>query len=162
VDNAFRFRKALGRTGKGDEGVLGGLALAVAAAFAGAAVYINVAEHPARLRLDDRALLSEWQRSYKRGFAMQASLAVIGGALGIGAWLTTSDWRWLVGAIVLLANWPYTLVVMMPTSKQLMAALDGSASRKTRHLMVQWGRLHAVRSALGLGATLAFLWALRA
>jgi len=162
MDRAFRFREPLGRTGRGDEGVLGGLALAVAAAFAGAAVDINVAEHPARLRLDDRALLSEWQRSYSRGFAMQAGLAVIGGVLGVGAWLTTSDWRWLVGAIALLANWPYTLIVMMPTNKQLMAALDGSASRKTRHLMVQWGRLHAVRSALGLGATLAFLWALRA
>ena len=134
------------------------LALITAALFTGAAFYVGFAEQPARLTLDDRAMLAQWKPSYKRGYVMQATLAIIGAVLGGLAFWRTGDMTWLVGAIAIAANWPYTLFGIMPTNKRLDATTD--ATGETRALMVHWGALHARRTMLGGVATLAYLIAL--
>jgi hypothetical protein len=144
----------------GDVAMLAGqLALIVAALFAGAAVYVSVAEQPARLSLDDRALLTQWKPAYKRGTAMQAPLAIIGFLLGLAAWWQIGHLAWLLGAAILIANWPYTLLGIMPTNKILMATEPASAGPDSRALIEKWAALHAGRTALGFAAMLTFLWA---
>jgi hypothetical protein len=139
--------------------IVGQLALVVAAVFFGAAVYVNVAEHPARCNLDRQSLLTEWKIAYKRGFAMQAPLALAGFILGLVAAWQTGNWRWALGALILVANWPFTIIVIMPTNRSLMAIAPEEAGPESRRLIEKWARLHAVRSALGFAATLVFLWA---
>jgi hypothetical protein len=137
--------------------LIGLLALTVAAVFAGAAIYVSVAEQPARLRLDDKALLQEWQPSYKRGAAMQASIAIVACVLGLVAWWQTGGLAFMIGAVLIILPWPWTLIAMMPTNKVL-EALDASADNpQARPLIVKWGKMHLVRSTLGVLATLAFL-----
>ncbi len=136
------------------------LALVIAAVFTGAAVYINVAEQPARLLLDDKSLLAEWMGSYRRGFMMLASLAALGTLLGLIAYVDLGDQLLLVGALALFANWPLTIFLIMPSNNALMATAPDDASAETRRLIERWGRLHAVRSVLGAFATIIFLWAL--
>jgi hypothetical protein len=137
------------------------LALSSAAIFFGAAIYINIAEQPARLKLDDRAALMHWGPAYKRGYAMQASLAVISGLLGLSAWWSSGDLLWVLGAAFIIANWPYTLVVMMPVNHRLEGMAADNANSETRPLLVRWGKLHAWRSLLGGMATLVYFLALR-
>ena len=139
--------------------VFGLLALVAAAIFTGAAFYVNVVEQPARLSLDDRALLAEWKPAYKRGAAMQAPLALAGFLLGMLAWWQTAHPGFLIGAIMILAPWPWTLIAIKPTNDALLATSSDKAGPPTRTLIVKWGAIHAVRTGLGGLATAAFLWA---
>jgi Domain of unknown function (DUF1772) len=142
--------------------LVGLVAALLAASFAGVALYINVAEQPARLALDDRALIAEWKVSYARGLVMQVSTAVASGLLALAAAWIAWDWRWLAGAVAILANIPYTLIAIQPVNKALMTNGPGAAGTQTRALVEQWAVLHAGRTLLGLIATALFLWALAA
>jgi Domain of unknown function (DUF1772) len=137
--------------------ITGQLALTTAALFAGAALYINVAEQPARLGLNDAALLQEWKPAYKRGTAMQAPLAVLGFVLGLTAWWQTGHLGWALGAVLMVANWPFTLFAILPTNNRLLQIDPTEAGPQSRAMIERWGSLHAVRTALGLAAALAFL-----
>jgi hypothetical protein len=139
--------------------VFGVLALMVACLFTGAAFYIGFAEHPARLTLENGPLLSQWKLSYMRGFALQASLAVLGAVLGAVAFVSLGNVLWMVGGLLMLANWPFTLIFIMPTNKKLMDTEPGVADGATRALLVRWGKLHAVRSWMGLAACVVLFWA---
>lgn len=126
------------------------VALLSATLFAGAALYITLVEHPARLQLADGPLLQQWQPSYKRALPIQSNLAVIGGGAGLIAGYLSKDWLWAAGSVALLANWPFTLLAIMPVNKRLMAMEPAQAGPESRAMLLQWGRLHDVRSALGV------------
>jgi len=64
--------------------------------------------------------------------------------------------------VLILANWPWTLIAIMPTNKALMATDLARAGPKTRALIVKWGGLHAVRTALGALSVVCFLFAVSA
>ena len=140
--------------------IAGLLGLTAAALFTGAALYVNLAESPARLSLDDRSMLAEWKLAYEAGYRMQATLAVVGFLLGLLAWSQTNRPAALIGGLFMLANWPWTLLVIRPVNSALTATQPGSAGPQTRSLMHRWNTLHAVRTLLGTCATVAFLVAL--
>lgn len=120
--------------------------------FAGAAIYINAVEHPARLSCGTELAVREFAPSYHRAAVMQASLAVVGCLAGLAtSWLYRDAWV-AVGALLLGAVVPFTVIVIFPTNKQLLDPGLDAAGARARALLTRWGRLHAVRSALSAAA----------
>jgi uncharacterized membrane protein len=128
-----------------------------AALFAGAALYINVAEHPARMVLDTRHAALQWAPSYERATWMQAPLALLSLLAGTAASLMGGGAGWLGAAVLIGAVVPFTFVVILPTNHALLAPDRDLASDETRVLLERWARLHAVRTALSLAATAVYL-----
>ena len=126
-----------------------------AAVFTGAALLVTVAEQPARLALDDLPMLIEWRRSYDRAAPMQAGLALASGLAGLVLWWMTGSLAALAGALGILACWPFVVLVVMPVNRRLQA-LSTSEAHEARALVERWGTLHAVRTALGVAATVAY------
>ena len=125
--------------------------------FAGAAIYVSVVEHPARLSCGTEIAVREFAPSYKRGAIMQASLAIAGCVAGvIGGW-SLNDTGSIVAALLLGIIVAFTLIVILPTNKRLLdPALDASGA-EAASLLRRWGRLHAVRSVLSVAAFLIFV-----
>jgi hypothetical protein len=140
--------------------VLQFLATFCTALFAGAALYINVAEHPARMFGDARFALKQWAESYKRATLMQAPLALVGFVASVAAWLLGASAWWLVAGLLIGLPVPFTLIVIMPANHKLLATDRDPASAETRALLERWGKLHAVRSVSSLLATVLLLWQL--
>jgi Domain of unknown function (DUF1772) len=138
---------------------LTGCATLATALFTGAAVYITLVEHPARLRCTTEAAIAQWRPSYKRATAMQASLASLGTLSCIAAWLAGAGLAWLLAGLLLGAVILFTLLVIAPTNLRLEDRNLDPTSELARHLLSRWGRLHAVRSGLSLIALLLMMFA---
>ena len=130
------------------------------ALFAGAALYINVAEHPARMGLETRMAALQWAPSYKRATWLQAPLALLSLACGIAAWLLGAGIAWLIAALLIGAVVPFTFAVIMHTNNKLLAPGRDLGSAETRELLILWGRLHAVRTVLSLAGVVVYLMSL--
>lgn len=136
------------------------LALTSSAAFFGIALYINLAEQPARLVLPDTAMLAQWQASFAVGIKLQGAMTVIAGLLGLLAWYLNRSWLWLAGGLLMLVNWPWTLLMIAPINDQLTVMPATEAIGAARKLVEQWGQLHGMRTLISFTAMVTFLAAL--
>ena len=128
--------------------------------FAGASVYINLVEHPARMQTGTRPALAEFAPSYKRATVTQVSLAIMGFLSALVAWRSKADARWLIGGGLLVSVIPFTAMVILPTNKKLLDPATANDPGLAEKLLTRWGRLHGVRSVLSSASLLTFLFLL--
>ncbi len=137
----------------------GQLALVMSALFAGGALHVMLAEQPARLALNPEAMLGQWQASFTRAQRSAPVQAILGVVFGLGAWGMGGGPAWILGAILLGANIPYTLILIGSTNRLLQATAPAESGPASRALVEKWGRLHVGRTVLALAATAVFVWA---
>jgi len=135
----------------------GPFALAFAGAFTGAALYVNLVEQPARLALDDLAMLKEWRPSDHRGFTLLAALSLVSGALGLTEFAQTHDVPWALGALASLLSWPYSFFTIVPMNNRILALSNDDAAA-ARELIRNWGLLEYGQTAIGAAACVLYLW----
>ena len=128
--------------------------------FAGASIYINLVEHPARMEAGTNVALTEFAPSYHRATVTQVSLASLGFLSALVAWRLRLDSRWLIGGGLLVSVIPFTAVAILPTNKQLLDPETANDLELAERLLTRWGKLHAVRSVLSLASLLTFLFLL--
>ena len=133
------------------------IATLVSGIFAGAAVYVNLVEQPARLSCGVELAVRQWRPSYKRGTMMQAPLAVVGSFAALTSWWFDRGLSWLIGGLLLLLIIPFTFIAILPTNKRLESRELDLRSEEAGYLWRRWGRLHAVRSILSGVAFVIFL-----
>ena len=135
--------------------VIAWIALVATGLFAGAALYVALVEHPARLDAGADAALAQWRHSYKRAKRVQAALAVIGAAAAlIDGIFDSGDRLSILAALLLAAVVPFTMLVIYPTNRKLEEPHRLASDPETLTLLQAWGRLHWVRVLLGLAAFL--------
>jgi hypothetical protein len=118
------------------------------ALFALWALYISLVEHPARISAGPAAGLAQWRSSYPRAAPWQAGAAALALVSGLAAWVVTGRWTWGVAGLLVGAAIPFTLMAVMPTNRRLEA--PGIGASEAEALLHRWGRLHWVRTLLGL------------
>jgi hypothetical protein len=134
------------------------VALLACGLFAGAAVYVNLVEHPGRMECGVELAATEFPPSYRRGTVMQVTLAAVCLLSSIAAWLAGATFWWVVAGVLQVSVIPFTLVVILPTNKQLLSPTLDRRSAQTERLLARWGKLHAVRGVLSGLALLLFLY----
>ena len=142
---------------EGFEKLFGFAAALCCGLFAGAALYVNLVEHPARMECGTELAATEFAPSYRRATVLQVSLALIGALCGTLGWFWDRSLSWLIAAGLLLSAVPFTLFFMLPTNKQISDPSLDRRSGKAHLLLTRWGRLHAVRTVVSLAALVLFL-----
>jgi hypothetical protein len=140
--------------------MLGILSALTAGLFTGAAAYVTLVEHPARLSCGTSAAVTEWRPSYRRGTVMQATLAASALVLSLATWWKSGGASWLAGGVLIGLVVPFTLLVMQPTNRRLADLKLDVTSSEAAALLQRWGRLHTVRTLCSAAAFVILLTAL--
>src|SRR5215510_10728477 len=116
--------------------------------------------HPAALETGEDFAVRFFPSMYRRAAVVQASLALVGCAAALAAWLRGAGRMWLAVGVLLGSVVPFTLLVIKPVNDALMQGGDVSRP-ELGTLLVRWSYLHWARTVASGFAFLLCLVSLR-
>jgi len=134
------------------------IALLCTTSFAAIALYISLAEHPARMECGPELASFVFGPSYRRAARIQATLALVATLAGAGLWYLEREVLWLAASVLIFSVVPITLLVIMKTNRRLLDPDLDRTSPATYELLRTWARLHGVRTLLSIAATAIFAY----
>ena len=136
------------------------LATLCAGTFFGAAVYINLAQHPATLEAGGEFASNFFPPMYSKASTLQIILALGGTVLGIISWFLSDNTYWLIGVVFLVSVVPITIFFIKPINDQLLNPAHRLESEEVVVLLKQWNPRHWVRSGVSSVAFFCYLMAI--
>jgi Anthrone oxygenase len=124
--------------------------------FFGVALYISLVQQPAALELGTGFAGRYFPAMYRRAAPLQVTLAFAGTLASLWCWWRGAGGAWLVGALLLFAVVPFTLIAILPVTNRLLDDRRAPDAADIDTLLRRWSVLHAVRTALS-GAAFALL-----
>ena len=124
------------------------IALMATGLFFGAALYISLVEHPARLEAGLDVALRQFPHSYRRAARLQASAAIVGSLAAFVVWMLGASSLWALSALLLFSIVPITLLVIFPTNKRLHDPALQPTDPAAAQYLTTWGHLHWFRTSL--------------
>ena len=126
------------------------IAIMCSALFAGAALYISLVEHPARMSAGVPVALQEFRPSYRRAAVFQISMAVVACVSSFAVSIFTSLWIWFLGGGLTGLMLPFTVIFIMPTNRILLDPHSSLKESDAQKLLDRWARLHLIRTIAGM------------
>ena len=87
---------------------------------------------------------------FKRAAPFQGGLSLLSASSSLLVYYFNKEARYLYSGLILSSILPFTFAFIQPTNKILLNASNDRGSEKTMFLLKKWGKLHAVRSVLGI------------
>lgn len=125
--------------------------------FFGDCFYISIVEHPARMVCPIPAALKQWRNSYPIAAKLQVFLLLVGSILATISYFSNGQTMWLMAALFLFINLPYTVIFLLPTNEMLYKTDE---EKTVKQLLERWGQRHFLRTCLSFVSTIIILWIL--
>lgn len=102
--------------------------------------------HPILKEVKRPAAIEVFKPFFHKTHKTMITISIIVTVLALAISFLSGNWWWFEISILMHLNGPYTMKFMMPTNNRLMADGLDPDSDQTKYDLLNWGKLHAVRT----------------